>query len=232
MKGFGLTHKGLVRTNNQDAFYYNEENVAAVFDGVGGAKFGEVASKIAVDVVSQSGQTEPLVELLTKIQQTITETQAVEPKYEGMATTAVIARFKRGYIEYSWSGDSRLYMLKGCKLVQLTKDHTIAQDFVDRKVLTKEEAKTSNISSHLTSCLSANDKFFKPCQGKVSFKTKKRFLFCSDGLTDAVQDEIILQLIKNKSVTKAGELLLNAALGNGAPDNVTIIIFDVPGKYL
>ena len=232
MSGYAVTHKGLVRENNQDNFYFNQNDFAAVFDGVGGAKFGEVASQIAVDLVQQYEKKQSLNELLNTIQQAITEKQAVEPIYEGMATTAMIVRFERGFIEYAWLGDSRLYMLKGNKLVQLSKDHTIAQDFVDRKVLTKDEAKICRVSSHLTSCLGAYGKFFRPTKNSLSFNTKKRFLLCSDGLTDVVEENKIKQLIKKKSTSEAGESLLNSTLEAGAPDNVTIIVFDVHGKFL
>lgn len=245
------THKGNVRGNNEDNFYYpgsvisSEQNsytdqieydtdnrmIFGVFDGMGGLNNGEVASGCAVDqfrIYDEKTDTRSLDELLIEVNQCICKIMA--GSFDKIGSTAVVISIKNGQYEVANLGDSRCYLLRDGIIKQLTEDHTQAALLKKIGLDTDGRAVGSNMNNVLTQYLGIPCEEFQiePYTIMGNTETKDLFLLCSDGLTGMVSEEDILKILSGEyDLKRKRDLLLKRALENGGNDNITIILLQI-----
>lgn len=251
---------GMKGKNNEDqfavsAFKLSQEDptpvvFAIVADGIGGHRAGEVASSIAVemicDAVAASDASQPIIIMESAL---IQASQAIHAQGNhsdtqfGMGTTAVCAWLIGDRLYATHVGNSRLYLLRGRRLVQMNVDHTWVREAVDAGALTTEQARAhphaNIIRRYLGSDLipevdvrlrtDRSDNYSIENQG-FHLRPADRLLLCSDGLNDMVVDSEIAKLLAESDIHKAAKDLVNAANAAGGKDNITVVILEMPRK--
>ena len=242
MEYFGLTDKGRVRPTNQDIYQIEarEENQTAllvVCDGMGGANAGNVASRFAAQVFTESIKAEltrPLdakerqelmVHALEEANQTVFSLAGRQPEFRGMGTTLVAALVQGSEATVINVGDSRAYLFDGVRLHQLTEDHSYVEEMRRQGRITAEVARTHPQKTLITRAVGV-----EPSVEGDLFEARldesEVLLLCSDGLTGMAEDEQIAQTLKNaKTLALAGDVLRTLALEGGGRDNITVALF-------
>ena len=231
----GRTDVGLRRVNNEDAFVSSPEpGLLALADGMGGAPSGEVASGIFSDTVREliSGVRPFAVEEPEEIvrrtfllaHRRIRELAAMEPEHRGMGCTGEMVVFTDDRYVVGHVGDSRIYLFRGGRLRQVTKDHSFVQEQVDRGLLTPEQARVHALRHMILRALGIDDALAVDLfSGKAL--PDDLFLLCSDGLTDMVGDQLIEErLASDLSLGEKAEILVRDACDAGGRDNVTVVL--------
>jgi PPM family protein phosphatase len=149
----------------------------------------------------------------------------MEPDLEGMGTTLTAILFAGNRIGMAHIGDSRGYLLRDGELTQITKDDTFVQTLVDEGRITKEEAHSHPQRSLIMRALTGHE--VEPTLTMREVRLGDRYLLCSDGLSDPVSDETILDALKIPDCTESADRLIELALRGGGPDNVTVVVADV-----
>jgi len=248
--GFGQSDKGQKRQNNEDNLFYEQEiGFYMVADGMGGHASGEIASKIAVDVISQqvkqclstgkvanlgpmnpnwSIRTKYLVQSVYMANQVIFEAASKYPQDYGMGTTVVtVLLHEDNKFTVAHVGDSRLYMVRDGKLSQVTTDHSYVEEQVRRGLLTPEQAKTAENKNILTRAL-GTEKTVKVDIQELELKENDVYMLCTDGLDRMVPDEDIEKIIlEKKEPPVIAKSLIDKANANGGVDNVTVVCMKV-----
>lgn len=244
-----LTDTGKVRDHNEDAIGSNvQSGLLVLADGMGGYNAGEVASGIAVktvvdlvseacgredraDVEPETGfmrQTIVLRDAITRANKIIYQTAQTQPQCEGMGTTLVACLFFDDRISIAHVGDSRLYRLRGSRFEQLTLDHSLLQELVDRGFYSQEEAQRSTNRNYVTRALGVEPNVEVELQ-EVAVAKGDYYLLCSDGLPDMVEDEDIHLTIStfSSNLDTIGQQLIKLTNDNGGRDNVSVILVQV-----
>ena len=228
---------GLVRQGNEDSAFSSAQLIA-VADGMGGHAAGEVASRIAVQVLEKLAPTlaaegidedsveDLLMHSLHSIDAEITAVTSEDVEKRGMGTTLTALLIRNNRISLLHVGDSRCYRLRGNTLEQLSNDHTVIQELLDQGAITEAEALEHPQRSMLTQAL-RGDGDVTPVLQVYEVKKGDRYLLCSDGLSGVLTDKEIKFGLKKTDKDKAIKFLNDATYINGAPDNVTIIIADL-----
>ncbi|WP_392532396.1 Stp1/IreP family PP2C-type Ser/Thr phosphatase [Nostoc sp. C117] len=231
----GLSDPGLIRSNNQDAYYIDPEGrFFVVADGMGGHAGGEEASRIATTEIqaylvanwesSQSSQ-ELLEEALWRANQAILNDQQNHPERADMGTTVVAIIFRAS--EPPWCahvGDSRLYRFRESQLEQVTEDHTWVARAIKIGDITSDEARLHPFRHVLSRCLGRQDLHQIDVQ-PLDVKIGDRFLLCSDGLTEELVEQKIASCLQETPwLDKAAISLIEAAKEQGGHDNITVVI--------
>lgn len=233
----GATNVGKHRKNNEDSYYIDKnERFFILADGMGGHLAGETASQLATQLISENliklGENPKESDIIKEIKESIekanteifNESKDIE-KYRGMGTTLTVAYIFNNKLIFANVGDSRIYRLnlEDNEIFQLTKDDSYVNYLIEIGEITEDEAKVHPKKNVLTKALGTNEKVsFDLCQ--IDLKNKDVILLCSDGLTNMVNNEDILNLVKNNQPLKTHEVLINEALNNGGIDNVTLIL--------
>ncbi|NTW06251.1 MAG: Stp1/IreP family PP2C-type Ser/Thr phosphatase [Syntrophaceae bacterium] len=243
----GKTDRGLVRVNNEDEFYLDEKlGLLVVADGMGGHASGEVASKLAVNVIRDYfqgpqkiiGRSNPAYSEATNklncairlANQAVYEVAQSSPVLKGMGTTIVAVLLTGNKLSIAHIGDSRAYLLRAGNIDQLTDDHTMVNEQVRRDIITKEEADRSEMKNVLTKALGISAKMEADLDELTMFGDDILFL-CTDGLNTMVTDEDVLKIISHKGDFGAAcDLLINAANKKGGKDNITVVIGHINKK--
>ncbi len=223
---YARTDIGLVRTNNEDSYFTDPERcLAIVADGMGGHAGGEVASKIAVDTISEElkgpgsiwpfGRTQRernrIVESIRLANRRVRDAAQQDTSLTGMGTTVVVLWVHGRRAHVAHVGDSRIYRYRRGGLVQLTRDHSWPSEEASmRNVLTRAVGAEDNVEvDHRTLDVVSGD----------------IFLLCSDGLTRPVGDDGIVRALRDfKNGEEASQRLVDLAKEKGAPDNVTVVL--------
>src|SRR5437764_9729761 len=219
----GLTDVGRQRQGNEDS-YLEQPPLFAVADGMGGARAGEVASKIAVEMLAESAPTDGsperhLAEVTKEANREIYEKAQADSDLAGMGTTLTAALVTGREVAIGHVGDSRLYRLRNGELERLTQDHSLVEEFVRQGKLTPEEAEVHPQRSIITRALGPEaevevDTFTYPGRGGDVY------LICSDGLTGMVSEGEVAEILNEReSLEDAAEKLIAAANENGGKDN-------------
>jgi protein phosphatase len=236
------SHVGMVRAGNEDNFFADADERRGIFivaDGMGGHAAGEVASEMAVQIVAQglgglTSATEAeaprrLEASLKAANRAIYDRMIAEVDKQGMGTTASVLLISEAGFLIGQIGDSRIYLLRGGTLVQLTKDHSYVQEQVDAGILTPEQARNHPYSNVITRCVGSSedvdvDLFAgEPMPGDV-------FLVASDGLTGMVEDHRLQQLLLARTGPgRVVDALIAEANARGGLDNVTAIVVQFGG---
>lgn len=224
-----VSHVGRVRTLNEDSVYVSEEKgLWLVADGMGGHRGGRLASTMIADAMQGLPRASSAPELLTGVSAALSHVNE-ELVRLGQAdgggvigsTVAALLVFG-GQFACLWAGDSRIYLMRGGVLRQLTKDHTEVQELVDGGLLTPEEARSWPRRNVITRAVGAgDDPRLEVLQGEIT--EGDTFILCSDGLTNHVRDDEILRLARG-SAQRAAEALVALALERGGRDNVSVVI--------
>ncbi len=230
----------MIRAGNEDAFFADANEQRGVFivaDGMGGHAAGEVASEMAVQIVTRelSGVSslvgeEPTVKVTTSLQlanKAIYERTLAEVDKQGMGTTCSVLLLGGSRYLIGQVGDSRVYMLRNGVLHQVTKDHSYVQEQVDAGYLTPEQARYHPYSNVITRCVGAGDSV-EPDAYSGQVLAGDLFLVASDGLTGMVDDRRIAQLLLARTTpARMVENLIREANGRGGLDNITAIVVQV-----
>ncbi len=252
----GRSNIGLVRANNEDKIGEDQEiGLVILADGMGGYKAGEVASQLAVNTIleelrteipklspgeidEQTGYTKESLlarKSVVKANETIFSLSSTEPQYRGMGTTLVMGVFYANQITIAHVGDSRMYRFRDGKLQQVTVDHTLLQELVDRGFYTQEEANSSLNKNLVTRALGI--------EGSIAVDIKEDlampddiYLLCSDGLTDMVDDQEIHATVTafKDNLDQLADKLITIANEHGGRDNISVLLAkpnqEFPGK--
>jgi protein phosphatase len=233
--------QGRVRPSNEDAFIANPKiNLYLVADGMGGHAAGEIASKIAAAAVeevmaAQKVQDIPLEEVLQSAAELanhrIYESQRETPEYTGMGSTLTALAFRNNHYYIAHVGDSRAYLLRDGSLDQLTEDHSYVWPLFEKGILKKSELCTHPCKNLITRAIGTHPQVSVDIR-EGSVQDEDVYLLCSDGLTDAVPDEGIREILSKsgKSADELGQTLIEAANAGGGPDNITVVVVRLASK--
>jgi len=226
-----LSDLGPARENNEDVGYAGAR-VIAVADGMGGPPAGEVASEIAIrvmtDLESSSGDSplEALREAVEKVNRQIRDVIDAHRELDGMGTTLTAMLLSGDRLALVHVGDSRAYLLRDRVLTQLTTDDTFVQQLVHSGAITAAEARRHPQRSLVTQAVQGQQ--VTPATSVIHPRPGDRLLLCSDGLSDVVDDATIAGiLLERRDLRDCAERLIAAALRAGGRDNITTVVADV-----
>jgi protein phosphatase len=230
-----VSHVGKVRSNNQDSGYIGN-HLFVVADGMGGHAGGDVASAIALQrILKADTEYSTIEEAQAALQSAIAaangelaETVFEHPELTGMGTTVDAISVVGDQVVIAHIGDSRIYLYRDGELSQITTDHTFVQRLVDSGRITPDEARVHPRRSVLMRVLGDVDSAPEVDTFAMTTKPGDRWLLCSDGLSDFVDDADIEKILAERVSAKAtGDRLVKITLDHGAPDNVTAVILDI-----
>ncbi len=223
--------RGLVRANNEDSVYAGPR-LLALADGMGGHAAGEVASQMIIAALAHLDDDEPGGDLLGKLENAVYEGNSaiaeqvqMNPELDGMGTTLTAILFAGDRLGLVHIGDSRGYLMRDGELAQITKDDTFVQTLVDEGRITADEAHSHPQRSLIMQALTGQE--VEPTLVMREAREGDRYLLCSDGLSDPVSQETILDALKVPDVADSADRLIELALRGGGPDNVTVVVADV-----
>jgi protein phosphatase len=247
---------GMKRDNNEDNFLsYPEQNLFAVFDGMGGHAAGEVASGIAVqelrefyDLTAKDPEStwpfkdsrelkydeNRLVTAIKLINARIIEAASQDAKKKNMGTTCVSAHFvdraDGAFALVAHTGDSRVYRFRGGKLDRVTIDHSLVEEYLRTGRITEEEAKNFPNKNVILRALGQVDRIEVEIHSHA-LQAGDVFLLCSDGLSGMVEDKVMQSIITKSlpSLEVAAKKLIDTANANGGVDNVTAVLVRYEG---
>lgn len=261
----GMTHRGKVRGNNEDAFLAltfdarevrylgkvgdgsleNADFVFAVSDGMGGAKSGEFASKIATEKIMRllprsfgfaaqglsSGFADILTELFNHVHSELTKLGESYTECEGMGATLTLAWFTPGWLYFAHVGDSRLYYLPAeGGIRQISEDDSYVGWLRRQGKINEREQRTHPRKNVLSKALGAGHQFADPQVGAVGCQSGDRFLLCTDGLIDGLWDHTLDELVRKRRRDAArrstAQLLVETAVEESGRDNTTALLVE------
>src|SRR5580658_4710333 len=249
----GQTDNGKVREHNEDTIAFDSElGLLVLADGMVGYNAGEVASGIAVKTIvnlvreqveredlrvqdRETGMSRPSIILRDAIHRAnkiIYQTAKTQPQCEGMGTTVVSALFFDNKIALAHVGDSRLYRLRDDKFEQVTMDHSLLQELVDRGFYSAEEAQRAANKNYVTRALGVEPNVEVEVQ-EVPVQKGDYYILCSDGLSDMVEDDDIHLTISTFSANldTVAKQLIQLANDNGGRDNVSVVMAHVADTF-
>ena len=226
------TDIGCLRDHNEDSLVVTPP-LFAIADGMGGHAAGEVASEIAVRVLSELAPEHPdgeaLGRAIEEANRAVIQAAREGRGRQGMGTTMTAAMLEGERLVIAQVGDSRAYLLHQGKLQQLTRDHSLMADMIEAGQLTPEEARTHPQRSVITRAL-GSDAHLHPDIYEINVETGDRLLICSDGLSGMIFDDQIENTLRRvQDPQRCASQLVNEAIAAGGHDNVTVIVADVTG---
>jgi serine/threonine protein phosphatase PrpC len=236
---------GKVRENNEDKFDFYEPDepwrlasrgsVYLVCDGMGGHEAGQIASELAAKLFlhhyyhSEGTPQEAAERAVLQAHAYIQRMGQTIPSRRDMGTTltALILRQAEGILVHV--GDSRCYRLREGELQQLTRDHTLVQEWVEQGLLTPEAARYSPYGSVITQAIGVESErgALRPDIETFPLQEGDLFLLCSDGLTDMLEDAEIAEILRTQPPTQAAWTLVDRALAEGGRDNITVVLVQI-----
>ena len=247
----GLSDVGLKRESNEDSLAMdNSAKLYIVADGMGGHLAGEVASKVAVQIIQKNvnnwiNKNSPVTEIFDFPDMTLSqrgnylssgiklanrviyEMSQEYTEYKGMGTTIVILAIMPTTIIAANVGDSRIYLIRGDSMEPLSKEHSMVAEQLEMGLISEEEAKISPLRHILTRNLGSSDTVDADVF-EIEHIDNDRFLLCTDGLTDLVSDNEILNIIKNGNDSEhICQQLISEANKRGGNDNTTVSLIRI-----
>ena len=240
-----LSDVGLVRENNEDYYCYAEPEgaeefakrgrLAIIADGMGGYEGGQFASRIAVDTVREiylkDLEADPLDALLEGFRlahQRILAKARESEELEGMGTTCTALIILGTNLLFAHVGDSRLYLLRGPNIFQLTRDHSYVNKMVEAGMLTPEEAEHHPQKNVLMMALGASKEIRADCPADpLPLQPGDTLLMCTDGLSGLVSNEEMQQAVNGNALDKGCKDLIELAKSRGGHDNITVQLLRV-----
>jgi len=245
----GQSDTGRIREHNEDTIAFDADvGLLVLADGMGGYNAGEVASGIAVKTIvnlvresvaredlrandRESGMSRPTIILRDAIHRAnkiIYQTARSQPQCEGMGTTVVSALFFDNKIAIAHVGDSRLYRLRHDKFEQVTMDHSLLQELVDRGFYSAEEAQRAANKNYVTRALGVEPNVEVEVR-EIPAAKGDWYVLCSDGLSDMVEDDDIHLTINTfgDNLDTVSKQLIQLANDNGGRDNVSVVLAQI-----
>ena len=239
MKTYSITDIGRRRTMNQDYVYASEQpvgnlkNLLIVADGMGGHNAGDLASRYTVElmveyITNEKDEKRPVSLLSSAIHhanELVMEKARSAKEYEGMGTTIVAATVTDGCLYVANVGDSRLYVVSEEEIRQITRDHSLVEELIQRGEMERGSAAYHEHKNIITRAIGAGKDvcadFFE-----VNLEAGDTVLMCSDGLSNMVADERIRELSAGREDLRAVcEDLIEEANNNGGKDNIAVVVF-------
>ncbi len=234
------TDTGRVRKGNEDTLHADANAHRGIFivaDGMGGHAAGEIASEMAVEVVTRDlselndletgGASEQVAEALRDANRAVFERTRRELEKAGMGTTVSALLLSDTHYIIGHVGDSRIYLVRDGEMTQLTRDHSLVQEQVDAGLLTPEQARRHPQSNVITRCVGMADEI-EPDVLEGEARMGDCFLLASDGLTGMVEDRRLHQLLTSRAApARIVDALISEANNNGGNDNITAIVVRV-----
>jgi protein phosphatase len=237
---------GKVRKNNEDAFYLApDKGLLVVADGMGGHASGEIASRMAVDVIKNyfndpglsnktpligtynddfTETTNRLGSAVCLANTVVCEAARSDAQRRGMGTTVVCALLHNRKLSIAHVGDSRLYLIRAGGIEQLTDDHSVVAEQVKRELISREEAEQSDIKNMLTRAVGTGDEVEVDLD-ELNLLGHDILVLCTDGLTNMVRDEEILSVVlAGQGPAAACQRLVDLANERGGRDNITAVV--------
>lgn len=240
MQVYGRSDKGRVRQNNQDAFMCGTlaENVlfSVVCDGMGGANGGNIASALAVKVIaariveryrenmSPESIQFMLESAIAAANIEVFDTATADPALQGMGTTVVATVVTGQQAVVAHIGDSRAYLVSEGDITQITRDHSVVQQMIERGELTKEEARTHPNKHFITRALGVEENVESEVD-ILELPEGSKLLICTDGLSNMVEEAEMTNVLHSMTPGDAVEKLIVAANMAGGSDNITVSVF-------
>lgn len=239
MKTYSITDIGKRRSANQDFVYASDQpvgnlsNLLIVADGMGGHNAGDLASRYTVEsmveYIEKAPEKRPIPLISSAIHhanELVIEKSRSKKELEGMGTTVVAATEKDGYLYVANVGDSRLYLIDE-EIEQITRDHSLVEEMIRVGELQRKDARSHPDRNVITRAIGVRNPvridFFD-----VKLEDGDRILLCSDGLTNMVEDDEILHIVKRSSSLKeAAQKLVTEANKNGGKDNISVVLAEV-----
>jgi len=241
------TDRGRKRLLNEDSLCCAKEvGLFVLSDGMGGHKAGDVASKIAVETVAENFKANELKKNRSVLQvynkeflketnklagtvglanSKIYETARKSPEYDGMGATIVSVLLSDGMISMAYVGDSRIYLIRGVEIRQLSNDHSLVSEQLEKGLITEQEARNSKLRNVITRAL-GTDKSVEVEMAEEVILDNDYILMCSDGLHDMVKDEEVMHTVLSfpGKPQKACDSLVELANNKGGNDNISVIV--------
>jgi PPM family protein phosphatase len=231
-----VTDPGRTRRHNEDA-YVIEPPLFAIADGMGGAQAGEVASGLATAALKEAGADgggeQRIADLIQAANRRVYDRSRGDPNTSGMGTTITVALVEDDQVSFGHVGDSRAYLIRDAHMEQLTEDHSLVNELLKTGKLSREEAETHPQRSVITRAL-GTDPDVDVDTFSVSAENGDLFLLCSDGLTDMVSEDSILDVVEQNrdDIDAALRALVKAANRGGGQDNITVVAFEIADGVL
>ena len=243
MEAYALTDTGRVRTMNQDYIYSSPEKVGSlpnlflVADGMGGHRAGDYASRFAVEnlviYINRAGDGSPVMQLKKGIETVngmLYEESLKREELKGMGCTLVAGVVEDNILYVANVGDSRLYLIHGDSIRQVTRDHSYVEEMRRRGKITEADARTHPQKNLITRAVGV-EPYVEGDLFEVRLTEKDMLLLCSDGLTGMTEDSRIAEVLSNAPTLElAGDALLQLALDGGGRDNITVALFTLGKK--
>jgi PPM family protein phosphatase len=254
---YGRTVTGKARINNEDGFLISDLESAtptnaatspvslrvsdrgvlvAVSDGMGGAQAGEVASSLVLDALRIGLSTVRASDAEAALKVTIEDVNkqvasaALATGRVGMGATLTALLFNGVYAYIAEIGDSRAYLLRAGRLVQLTHDQSLIQQLIDSGVLTRETSEASRYKNVILQAMGAKSDIVVALN-RLSIRRYDRFLLCSDGLSGSLNDQEMLKVVLDSPTLEAAcSGLVETAVAHGSQDDITVILAEVNGE--
>ncbi len=241
IKTFSITDIGKKRKMNQDYVYTSEmpvgplPNLFLVADGMGGHKAGDYASKCAIETIvetvessTDTGAVAVLEKAICRANDVVRQRAESDEALYGMGTTMVAATLNGSSLCVANVGDSRLYVVGGREIRQITRDHSLVEEMVQMGGIGRDQARNHPDKNIITRAIGAEDDlkidFFQ-----VKLSKGDIVLMCSDGLTNMIEDEEIRMILHGqRDLVEKAEGLVNAANNNGGKDNIAVVLIE-PG---
>ncbi len=224
------SHSGIKRDHNEDTYGIDlQSGLFLVADGMGGHDHGEIASALARDnILNSIKHGTPIKQSILDANQEIINSSLEKPGDLPMGTTVALLRVQNNKYQCAWVGDSRIYKLSKQTLNAISSDHSYVQELVDQDLITPEQARSHPHRNVVTQALGVTDNSeIKISEAGGNIKAGDKFLLCSDGLTEEVDDEKIAEImLKPLAPKEIGDQLLIRALENGGSDNITAIVLE------
>ncbi len=234
------TDPGLARDNNEDSVALDlPTQLCILADGMGGYNAGEIASGMATTFIrsemgrwlSQAGRNANSKEVRRAMEicvenanRSIFNAANSNPQYGGMGTTLVVGAFQENRLMLGHIGDSRCYRLRGTEFSQITKDHSLLQEQIDAGLITQEQAAVSMNKNLVTRALGVEDTVLLEVH-EHGVEAGDIFVFCSDGLSDMVDDEGISKILSGpEDLEQMAKQLVDAANASGGRDNISVVL--------
>jgi protein phosphatase len=236
MRSSGKTDIGSKRRTNQDCIFLSDDpigslpNLYIVADGMGGHRAGDKASRMAIDItvdfVKKSTIENPIAVLKRAMifaNNEIYKAASQDTDLTGMGTTMVATVAKEGKLYVANIGDSRLYAIDG-EIRQITMDHSLVEEMIRNGELERKKGRNHPEKNLITKAMGSKDEII-PDFFEIDIKPEERYLLCSDGLSNMVEDDEIRDIVvENYNLDEAAQALIDRANYYGGSDNVSVVI--------
>lgn len=239
MRSSGKTDTGIKRSSNQDSIFFSDKpvgplpNLYIVADGMGGHRAGDKASRmaieIAVDFIKESTLENPVALLkraMLFVNNEIYKAACLDPDLNGMGTTMVAAVAQDGRLYVANVGDSRLYAI-GSSIQQITMDHSLVEELIRKGELERKKGRNHPEKNIITKAMGSRDEVM-PDFFEIEIKAEEKYLLCSDGLSNMVEDDEIRDIVVDiEDINQAVDALIERANYYGGSDNISVVLLEM-----